>query len=155
MHKIIRITNPEDETPTPTMSPSPCSESYIKYEARLHPSSDFEERQYSINLNLYNNMYCMEDYVQDEYCQTTSYSGYNKWINGDFSDDFRVISYVDCNGVEHFVSSIHYQLRSISSCGSEGEGGSPAYSTCFRVLDPTPTPTPDCPKITWEVLNAS
>ena len=102
-------------------------ESYIKYEVRLYPSSNFEERQYPITLDLYNNMYCMEDYIQDEYCHTTGYSGYNKWINGDFSDDFRVISYVDCNGVEHFVSSIHYQLRSISSCGSAGAGGAPAY----------------------------
>ena len=85
----------------------------------------------------------MEDYIQDEYCHTTGYSGYNKWINGDFSDDFRVISYVDCNGVEHFVSSIHYQLRSISSCGSAGAGGAPAYrGACFRGLDSTPTPIP-------------
>ena len=61
----------------------------------------------------------MIDFHKLGYCHHTTYSGYHKWLKNDFSDDFRNLKYINCNGndVEILPSSVEYKLYS-KQCGT-------------------------------------
>ena len=86
-------------------TPTPECNSYVKYKYKQY-NQPFANATIGMKLNLVDGLYCMDDFYKSEYCHHATYSGVTKWASGDFSDDYVVLSYVDCDGVEHPVYSI-------------------------------------------------
>ena len=106
---------------------------YIQFQLRDYPNNTWTTHTKSIEPGSMDSNGCMIDFHKLGYCHHTTYSGYHKWLKNDFSDDFRNLKYINCNGndVEILPSSVEYKLYS-KQCGT-APGGGISYKACFDI----------------------